>query len=64
MKIPLGIETIHILLIDLGTDLVPAVCLAYEEPEDEIMQIPPRKPTAHIISPRLMAVSYGLIGMM
>lgn len=42
-KCPLGLETIHILFIDLGTDLVPAVCLAYEPPEDEIMNIPPRK---------------------
>lgn len=37
LKIPLGLETIHILFIDLGTDLAPAVCLAYEEPEDSIM---------------------------
>jgi sodium/potassium-transporting ATPase subunit alpha len=50
MKIPLGLETIHILLIDLGTDLAPAVCLAYEEPEDAIMKMQPRKRTEHIIT--------------
>jgi len=33
-KVPLGLETIMILLIDLGTDLAPTVALAYEEPED------------------------------
>jgi magnesium-transporting ATPase (P-type) len=63
MKIPLGIETIMILLIDLGTDLAPAVCLAYEEPEAAIMQKPPRKRTDHIVTPRMMAISYGMIGM-
>lgn len=63
LKIPLGLETIHILLIDLGTDLAPAVCLAYEEPEQAIMEIPPRKPTDHIITPQLMGVAYGTIGM-
>ena len=30
MKIPLGLETIMILFIDVGTDLAPAVSLAYE----------------------------------
>ena len=53
MKIPLGIETIVILLIDLGTDLAPAVSLAYEEPEDAIMQIPPRDEHAHLIGPQM-----------
>jgi hypothetical protein len=33
-KWPLGLETIMILLIDLGTDLAPTISLAYEEPED------------------------------
>ena len=62
MKIPLGIETICILLIDLGTDLAPAVSLAYEEPEDEIMQIPPRDEHAHLVGPKMMMVAYGTIG--
>jgi sodium/potassium-transporting ATPase subunit alpha len=61
-KIPLGIETIVILLIDLGTDLAPAVSLAYEEPEDAIMQIPPRDEHAHMVGPQMMVVAYGTIG--
>jgi sodium/potassium-transporting ATPase subunit alpha len=63
MKIPLAIETICILLIDLGTDLAPAVSIAYEEPEESIMQIPPRKDTDHMVGPQMMAVAYGTIGM-
>eukprot|EP00604_Paraphysomonas_vestita_P002864 CAMPEP_0174818108 /NCGR_PEP_ID=MMETSP1107-20130205/720_1 /TAXON_ID=36770 /ORGANISM="Paraphysomonas vestita, Strain GFlagA" /LENGTH=1027 /DNA_ID=CAMNT_0016029509 /DNA_START=37 /DNA_END=3117 /DNA_ORIENTATION=- len=62
MKIPLAIETICILLIDLGTDLAPAVSVAYEEPEDSIMQIPPRKDTDHMVGPQMMMVAYGTIG--
>lgn len=65
MKIPLGLETIHILLIDLGTDLAPAVCLAYENPEDDIMKCKPRnQKTDHIITARLMIVAYGTIGLL
>jgi sodium/potassium-transporting ATPase subunit alpha len=62
MKIPLAIETITILIIDLGTDLAPAVSLAYEEPEDAIMQVPPRSEHAHLVGPQMMAVAYGTIG--
>jgi sodium/potassium-transporting ATPase subunit alpha len=62
MKIPLAIETICILLIDLGTDLAPAVSIAYEDPEDSIMQIPPRKDTDHMVGPQMMSVAYGTIG--
>ena len=64
IKIPLAIETIVILLVDLGTDLAPAVSLAYEEPEDAIMQIPPRDEHAHLVGPSMMIVAYGTIGIM
>jgi sodium/potassium-transporting ATPase subunit alpha len=61
-KIPLGIETIVILLIDLGTDLAPAVSLAYEEPEDAIMRIPPRDEHSHMVGPQMMVIAYLTIG--
>jgi magnesium-transporting ATPase (P-type) len=64
MKIPLGLETIHILFIDLGTDLAPAVALAYEEPEDAIMKVPPRARDSHIVSWKMMAVAYCHIGVL
>jgi len=63
LKIPLGLETIMILIIDLGTDLAPAVALAYEEPEASIMQRPPRSRDSHLVSPSMMMVAYGTIGM-
>lgn len=37
LKIPLGIETIMLIFIDVGTDMAPAICLAYEDSEEFIM---------------------------
>jgi magnesium-transporting ATPase (P-type) len=62
-KIPLAIETVAILIIDLGTDLAPTIALAYEEPEDSIMTNPPRTKDEHLISWRVMLVCYLTIGM-
>jgi sodium/potassium-transporting ATPase subunit alpha len=61
-NLPLGIETIIILCIDLGTDILPAIGLAYEEAEDAIMDRPPRTASTHLVTPQLMLVAYGTIG--
>jgi len=42
--VPLPLGTITILCIDLGTDLVPAISLAYEQAESDIMKRLPRDP--------------------
>lgn len=42
--IPLPLGTITILCIDLGTDMVPAISLAYETAESDIMKRSPRDP--------------------
>jgi sodium/potassium-transporting ATPase subunit alpha len=42
--IPLPLGTITILCIDLGTDMVPAISLAYEKAETDIMKRRPRDP--------------------
>jgi sodium/potassium-transporting ATPase subunit alpha len=41
---PLGLGSITLLFIDLGTDIVPAVTLAYERAENDIMLRMPRNP--------------------
>lgn len=82
LRIPLGLETIMVLFIDVGTDLAPAVSLAYEEPEDAIMNNVPfyfkirnlnnfffffKKPRTfkdHLITFKLMLVSYGWVGIL
>jgi len=51
--LPLALGTIAILCIDLGTDLIPAISFAYEEPESDIMKRPPRDPRHDkLVSPR------------
>jgi len=42
--VPLPLGTITILCIDLGTDMVPAISLAYEAAESDIMKRMPRDP--------------------
>ena len=41
---PLALGTITILCIDLGTDMIPAISLAYEKAETDIMKRRPRDP--------------------
>lgn len=64
--IPLPLGTITILCIDLGTDMVPAISLAYEEAESDIMKRPPRNPflaSDKLVNSRLISMSYAQIGM-
>merc|ERR1712106_1236833 len=42
--IPLPLGTVTILCIDLGTDMLPAISMAYEEAEADIMKRTPRNP--------------------
>ncbi|KAI9562820.1 alpha subunit of putative +/K+ ATPase [Daphnia sinensis] len=65
LDIPLPLGTITILCIDLGTDMVPAISLAYEGPESDIMTLRPRNPlTDKLVNDRMISKSYGQIGMM
>nr|AYN73065.1 sodium/potassium-transporting ATPase subunit alpha [Pinctada fucata] len=64
MSIPLPLGTITILCIDLGTDMVPAISLAYEGPESDIMKRQPRDPIKDkLVNERLISMAYGQIGM-
>ncbi len=63
-SIPLPLGTVTILCIDLGTDIVPAISLAYEKAECDIMKREPRDPkTDKLVNRRLISVSYGMMGM-
>ncbi len=42
LGIPLAIGTIPMLMICLGTDIMPTISLSYEPPEDDIMKKTPR----------------------
>jgi len=61
---PLPLGTVTILCIDLGTDMVPAISLAYEQAENDIMKRLPRDPKKDkLVNERLISMSYGQIGM-
>ena len=63
-SVPLPLGTVTILCIDLGTDLLPAISLAYEQAENDIMKRNPRnKFTDKLVNERLISMAYGQIGM-
>ncbi|GBM11683.1 Sodium/potassium-transporting ATPase subunit alpha [Araneus ventricosus] len=63
--VPLPLGTVTILCIDLGTDMVPAISLAYEKAESDIMKRKPRDPkNDKLVNERLISMAYGQIGMM
>ena len=65
MGIPLALGTVTIICIDLGTDIVPAISLAYELPEHDLMKRHPRNPyTQKLVGEKLISMAFGQIGMM
>lgn len=63
-QIPLPLTTIMILIIDLGTDMIPAISFAYENPELDIMVRHPRNSKRdHLVNAKLISFSYFQIGM-
>eukprot|EP00051_Salpingoeca_urceolata_P026987 m.479568 g.479568 ORF g.479568 m.479568 type:complete len:1130 (-) comp21507_c0_seq1:294-3683(-) len=63
VQVPLPLSTIMILAIDLGTDMYPAISLAYELPENDIMLRAPRNAqTDKLVNSRLLAYTYLQIG--
>ncbi|XP_043928878.1 sodium/potassium-transporting ATPase subunit alpha-1-like [Protopterus annectens] len=64
IEIPLALGVVTILCIDLGTDLIPAISLAYEQAESDIMKRQPRDSKAdRLVNERLISMAYGQIGM-
>lgn len=62
-KFPLPLTTVLILCVDLGTDLIPAISLAYEESEADIMKRWPRDAEKDkLVTMKLISFSYLQIG--
>merc|ERR1719491_1008164 len=63
VQVPLPLPTILILCIDLGTDMVPAISLAYEGREANIMSKPPRDARVdRLVTAKLIYFSYLQVG--
>jgi sodium/potassium-transporting ATPase subunit alpha len=63
LGIPLPLTVVLILSIDLGTDLLPALGLGVETSEYDVMKRPPRPRRERLLTPNLLFMSYGIIGM-
>lgn len=61
-RIPLALNIMEVLSIDLGTDLVPALALGTEPPEPGVMNKPPRDLKEHVITTPLLARAYLWLG--
>jgi magnesium-transporting ATPase (P-type) len=62
-RIPLALDVMAILAIDLGTDLVPALALGAEPPEPGVMDRPPRRRTDHIVDRAMLVRAYLWLGL-
>lgn len=63
LQIPVPLTTVLILCIDLGTDIFPAIALAHENAELDIMERAPRNAkTDRLVNKRLIAFAYLPIG--
>ena len=62
LGMPLGLTPLQILSVDLASEMPPAVSLAYEQPEQDIMHTKPRKKDARLLSKGLLTYSYLFAG--
>ena len=60
--VPLPLTVMQILAVDLGTDLMPALALAAERPEPDVMDRPPRPPDARLLPLRRLLHAYAFLG--
>jgi sodium/potassium-transporting ATPase subunit alpha len=61
--IPFALTVLLILLIDLGTDMVPALGLATEKSESDVMEQKPRKRDEKLLTKGMIIRSYLIFGM-
>jgi sodium/potassium-transporting ATPase subunit alpha len=63
IQIPQPLTTVLMLVIDLGMDMLPAISLAYERAETDIMRRPPRDSRVdRLVNRRLIMFSYFQLG--
>ena len=63
LNVPLPLSTVLILCIDLGTDMIPAISFAYENPELDIMdRVPRNSKRDHLVNTKLISFAYAQIG--
>jgi len=58
LELPLPLTTVLILIIDVGTDLLPGISLSYEEPEYDILSKGPRHKYERLASFDVICYAY------
>ncbi len=61
-RIPLALNVMQVLSIDVGTDIVPALALGVEPPEPGLMARPPRSLRDHLVNRELLVRAYAIQG--
>lgn len=61
-NVPLALTVLLVLAIDLGTDLIPAIALGKEHPDEDVLDTPPRKVSENILNKKVLLRSYGYLG--
>lgn len=56
LGMPLPLSAVQILYVNLATDGLPALALAVDPPEPDLMRHPPRDPRAGMFGPRVIAL--------
>ena len=56
LGLPLPLTAVQILYVNLATDGLPALALAVDPPEDDLMRRPPRDPHAGMFGPQVVAL--------
>lgn len=63
LRLPLPLTTVLMLMICLGTDMIPAISMAYERAENDIMMRSPRNAEVdHLVTKKLVCFAYMCIG--
>lgn len=62
-RIPLPLTVMQILAIDLGTDMMPALGLGIEPPEEGVMNRPPRRLSDRLLNRQLLLKAFAWYGM-
>merc|ERR1719217_301837 len=63
LGVPLALNAVQVLLIDIGTDIWTAIAYALQAPEDALMRMPPRHPYFEkLVNWKVLVYSYCYIG--
>ena len=58
IQFPLPLSTVLILIIDLGSNLVPSTAMVFEEAELDIMTRNPRRQDEHLVTIKMLLFGY------